>query len=347
VQNTKLILIEGIPGSGKSTLAQFVTHALTCSGIACRWCYEEEKDHPLYVFHDQASLQQTVDALTAGRYRQIIEAALVKWKEFSQRLQSSEAIVILDGCLFGYLTWSLFPQNVPADEIQSYLSQVEQIIHPLHPCLIYLYQQDVARALEKICERRGGDTRSRFIAGATQSSYGKQRQLQGFDGMVTFWKHFRHLIETAFSQFDVSKLALENSAGDWPTYEQSVFTFLRLPPQEKAAVASSELEHFVGTYCFEEDGGRHACLVLLEEGHLIVDGMPQVWTRTRLIPRSHNIFAVESLPFQVAFEEDANGAIIGMRATGPALLFGTVDHFFTRVQEPREGSVEDYGDGVS
>ena len=75
--------------------------------------------------------------------------------------------------------------------------------------------------------------------------------------------------------------------------------------------------------------------------------MPQVWTRTRLIPRSHNIFAVESLPFQVAFEEDANGAIIGMRATGPALLFGTVDHFFTRVQEPREGSVEDYGDGVS
>lgn len=347
MRNTKLILIEGIPGSGKSTLAQFVTHALTRSGIACRWWYEEEKDHPLYVFHDQASLQQTIDALTTGGYRQIIEAALVKWKEFSQRLQSSEAIVILDGCLFGYLTWSLFPQNVPADEIQSYLSQVEQIIHPLHPCLIYLYQQDVARALEKICERRGGDTRSRFIAGATQSSYGKQRQLQGFDGMVTFWKHFRHLIETAFSQFDVSKLALENSAGDWPTYEQSVFTFLRLPPQEKVAVASSELEHFVGTYCFEEDGGQHACLVLLEEGHLIVDGMPQVWTRTRLIPRSHNVFAVESLPFQVAFEEDANGAIIGMRATGPALLFGTVDHFFTRVQEPREGSVEDYGDGVS
>lgn len=99
MQNTKLILIEGIPGSGKSTLAQFVTHALIRSGIACRWWYEEEKDHPLYVFHDRASLQQTIDALTTGRYRQIIEAALVKWKEFSQRLQSSETVVVLDGCL--------------------------------------------------------------------------------------------------------------------------------------------------------------------------------------------------------------------------------------------------------
>ncbi|QBD77349.1 hypothetical protein EPA93_15650 [Ktedonosporobacter rubrisoli] len=335
MRNTKLILIEGIPGSGKSTLAQSVTHALTRSGIACRWWYEEEKDHPLYVFHDHASLQQTIDTLTAGGYHQIIEAVLLKWKEFSQQLQSSETIVILDGCLFGYLTWSLFPLNVPADEIQSYLSQVEQILHPLHPCLIYLYQQDVARALEKICERRGGETQSRFIAGATQSSYGKQRQLQGFDGMVTYWKDFRHLIETAFSQFDASKMALENSAGSWTTYEQSVITFLRLPPQEKAAVASSEFEHFVGTYSFEEDGGQHACLILLEEDHLIVDGMPQVWTRTRLIPRSHNIFAVESLPFQITFEEDAHGVIIGMSATGSALLFGTADHFFTRVQEKR------------
>lgn len=56
MRNTKLILLEGIPGSGKSTLAQCIAHMLARQGIACQWFYEEEKNHPMYVFHDQASL---------------------------------------------------------------------------------------------------------------------------------------------------------------------------------------------------------------------------------------------------------------------------------------------------
>ncbi len=213
MRDTKLILIEGIPGSGKSSLAQFIAHTLAHQGIACRWWYEEENNHPLYVFHDQASLLHTIDALANGRYREVMAAALEKWKAFAQNSQSSETVVILDGCLFGYLTWSLFPLDIPAEEIQSYLSQIKQIILPIHPCLIYLYQQDTAQALEKICERRGGETGSRLIAQATLSTYGQRRGLQGFDGMVAYWKDLRSLIEAAFSRFDVSRLPLENAAG--------------------------------------------------------------------------------------------------------------------------------------
>src|SRR5579863_2088036 len=153
MRNTKLILIEGIPGSGKSTLAQFIAHTLKQQGIACQWRYEEEKDHPLYVFHDQASLQDTINALNNGRHEQVVKAALERWKVFVQELQSSETVVILDGCLFGYLTWSLFPLDIPVAEIQAYLSQVEQIISLLQPCLIYLYQQNLPQALERICPR--------------------------------------------------------------------------------------------------------------------------------------------------------------------------------------------------
>ena len=98
---------------------------------------------------------------------------------FAQEIQSSESVVILDGCLFGYLTWSLFPLDIPASEIQDYLSQVEQIIHSLQPCLIYLYQQNISQALEKICERRGSDTRTRLIEQATKSPYGQRQGLRG------------------------------------------------------------------------------------------------------------------------------------------------------------------------
>jgi len=334
--DTKLILIEGIPGSGKSTLAQFITHTLTSRGIACQWWYEEEKDHPLYIFHDAKALQQTIEALSDGRYRQIIEAVLGKWQTFTQELQSSKSVVILDGCLFGYLTWSLFPLDIPAEEIQTYLSQVEQSIQCLKPCLIYLYQQDIPHALEKICERRGGNTHSRLIEQTTQSPYGERRKLQGFDGMVTYWKAFRSLIEAAFSRFDTSKFSLENSMQNWSLYERNVLKFLGIPEQEQVTIAPSQLQQFVGTYSFEEDGSLQECRILLEKEYLIVDGMPQVWPRTRLIPRLHNLFAIESLPFQVTFEENIYGVVSGMRATGPELLFGAVARSFVRVAPPHE-----------
>ncbi|GHO67936.1 hypothetical protein KSC_068280 [Ktedonobacter sp. SOSP1-52] len=327
MQKTQLILIEGISGSGKSTLAQFLAHTLIRSGIACRWWYEEEKGHPLYVFHDRASLQDTVNNLSTGHYQKVIDAALEKCKEFTQAIQSSENIVILDGCLFGYLTWSLFPLDIPDAEIQRYLSQVEQIIEPISPSLIYLYQQDIAQALGKICQRRGSETRAWLMTQATQSFYGKRRGLQGFGGMVTYWKDFQILIDDAFARFNGSKLALENSAGDWKTYERTVLDFLDLPIEEDvAAVSPSAQERLVGIYHFEEG----SCHVFLEKDQLMVDGIPLIWQRTRLIPRDHNVFAVESLPFIVTFEEDTHGNITGMRATGPELLHGTVERLYVR-----------------
>jgi len=333
MRTTKLIFIEGIPGSGKSTLAQFIAHTLSRHGIGCHWWYEEEKDHPLYVFHDQASLQDTVEALSHGRYREVIDAALERWKEFSEHLQSSESVGILDGCLFGYLTWSLFPLDIPAAEIQSYLSQVEQIMQPTSPCLLYLYQEDVAQALEKICQRRGGETRTRFIGQAIESPYGTRRGLQGFDGLVTYWKNFRDLIEAAFSRFALAKLSLENSAGDWTTYERTILDFLDLPAEQEPAVSPSLLARFAGTYSFQEGAIQRVCQVLLRNDQLVADGIPHVWPSTKLIPQSPSVFAVESLPLLISFEEDTGGVVTRMKVTGPELLVGRVDRLFVRQRE--------------
>jgi thymidylate kinase len=48
---SKLILFEGVPGSGKSTLAQTILRDLVRQGIPARWWYEEDADHPVYIFH--------------------------------------------------------------------------------------------------------------------------------------------------------------------------------------------------------------------------------------------------------------------------------------------------------
>jgi hypothetical protein len=103
-------------------------------------------------------------------------------------VQSSNEIVIVDSCLFGYLTWTLFPYGVPNPIIKEYVKAVERIIAPLHPFLIYLYQTDLGAALAKICNRRGVEKEHNFVRAATQSIYGKSKGLVGFAGMVAYWK---------------------------------------------------------------------------------------------------------------------------------------------------------------
>lgn len=49
------------------------------------------------------------------------------------------------------------------------------------------------------------------------------------------------------------------------------------------------------------------CQVRVEGKPLILDGLPYVWPRTRLIPDGTATFAIESLPFMVEFVVRATG----------------------------------------
>jgi hypothetical protein len=325
-----LILVEGIPGSGKSTTAQFLARRLARHGIPVKWWYEEEKAHPLYIFHDQASMQQVVTDLFSGNHQQVVQAALGKWRAFAEEVGSSEHLVMLESCLFGYLTWSLFPADVPSEEILEYVAQVEQLIGVHDPALIYLYQDDVARALQTMCARRGDGAAESFVRKATLCPYGKHRGLQGFEGLVTFWSDYRALTDMLFSRLRFQKVAIENAAGDWPAYYCRALEFLGVPPGQEMPVSDSYLERFAGTYRATDGAARTSCVVKLEDGALYLHGAPQVWPWNRLIPESHNTFSVVSLPFEVTFEADASGVVRKLRVSGPALLRGTIEHVFLK-----------------
>lgn len=324
--NTKLIMIEGIPGSGKSTTAQFISQIMHRKGERHKWWYEEEQEHPVYIYDDYRTMQQIVDDLTSGKYRDIINRALKRWQEFVASVQSSSEIIIVDSCLFGYLTWSLFPYNVTKQEIMKYIKDVEQIIKPLNPQLIYFYQTDVGAALKKICNRRGEDTEENFIRAATQSLYGKTLGLEGFEGMVTYWQNYRRITDEAFNYLDCSKIAIENTEGKWSLYGQNILEFLGIEQVDEGHKVQQNIKHLVGSYLANAEGTPD-CSIQIESGNLIVDGLPQVWIRSKLIPLSFDVFQVQSLPLEVRFVEDES---IQMYVTGPTLFGGTVDYKFTK-----------------
>ena len=77
-------------------------------------------------------------------YRAVIAAALRQWRRFAALVGAGDEIVVIDGCFFGYLTWSLFPLDVSEAEILADLAEVERIVAPLNPALIAFRQADVA-----------------------------------------------------------------------------------------------------------------------------------------------------------------------------------------------------------
>lgn len=151
----KLVFIEGIPGSGKSTAAQFIAHTFGSRNIPHKWWYEEEKGHPVYLFEDNESLRHVIENLSNGNYRQVVSKALARWEAFSKYVRESDEIIIVDSCLFGYLTWSLFPNNVPLAEIADYVAEVERIVSKCNPAFIYLVQRDIAALQKNLRPQRG------------------------------------------------------------------------------------------------------------------------------------------------------------------------------------------------
>jgi len=333
--DTRVIFIEGIPGSGKSTTAQFLAWHLQRAGIPAVWWYEEMRDHRLFVFHDLQTLQETVDKLFSGRHQEVVEAALARWRAFAEEHARGDAVAVFDSCLFGYMTWGLFPADVPWGEIEAYVAEVERIIAPLNPAVIYLSQQDIGRALRRIIERRGRDTEEFLVGRTTGNPYGKRLGLQGFEGLIRHWTDFRALTDGLFARCPFEKLAIENSAGDWRAYEARMLDFLGLPQLADDEPPPAGLHRFAGIYARigQEDG--EDCRVELAADGLLLEGLDIVWTRSRLLPRGGARFAVQSLPFEVTFEEADSGGVTGLRLAGPGMLHGPVDRRYARIPDRR------------
>ena len=314
--DTRLILVEGLPGSGKSTTAQFIAKCLSDNGIPNKWWYEEEQGHPVYFFNSSEEIQGVINDLSAGKYEDVIDKALKQWEVFCNSLISVEKVLVIDSAFFGYLTWTLFPFGVPHEVIEKYLIEVESMISPFKPSLIYFYQEDIHCSLKEICDKRGGNTQERFIRNATESKYGRDRNLVGFVGMVQFWQEYRSLTDRIFERTTLRKLAIDNSVGNWAEYLSQITEFLKVTETKITYFDPEEVNSIVGIY----KNSNVTCEIYQINGELYINSFKGIWPNSHLLRRGRNRFEIESLPIQVEFIEDK------MTITGPQLFDGAINN---------------------
>jgi hypothetical protein len=250
--------------------------------------------------------------------------SLARWAAFVDHIRSSDQIMVVEACLFNNLLESLLMHNVARPEIMRYGCELEKVIEPLNPALIYLTQNDVAQALERNFSNRGPGFTDYVIKLATGTPFAKQRGLQGYAGMVTFWQNFVALTDQLFREFSMDKLMIENSDGAWERYNRQVLTFLSLPLAPEQRVSESEAQDLVGKY--RDEKSDRTFTVQYENERLLIDIFLQV--KTHLLPRTKRVFCTEGWYFEICFERDESGKIgkleIGGKDVDYLALVGTV-----------------------
>lgn len=310
--DTKLILVDGIPGSGKSTTAQWIALELQRRQIEADWFMDEHRGNPVTIW----------EHLPAESF---LVRSLENWQQLTRTLQSSNQIMVLEGCFFQQLLGGLFAQDMERAKIIAGMQAVYERIRALQPVLIYFYQADLELALKTIHTERGAEWSEYMLKGLEQTPYATRRHLTGFDALIQYNREYRALTDELLQSLGLRTLAIENAKRDWPVIQDQIRQFLRLSPLIEEPVNIDELARFEGRY--RDLSGTHPhnpeCTIRMGSRGLVLYDFR--YPKSDLILKAADEFYVQTLGYQLTFETDRKGKIRMMKVGGkePAVGIGT------------------------
>ena len=231
--NSKLILIDGLPGLGKSTTASTFASRLKSKHFSVNLWLETETEHPLNVGGDLHPAGFTTGEALFKRYtpETFVEESLERWQEFVHTASASEAINVLDSFPFQNSIRILLQMDARFDFMLAYALRVEALIMPLNPLLIYFNQSDISQAfshVDQITAQRGKEWTDYVIRLVTNCPYAEARNLTGFEGVLTFIKDYKQIIDALLPHSRIPRLVLEHCSGNWDECYMQIAVFLKL-----------------------------------------------------------------------------------------------------------------------
>jgi hypothetical protein len=213
-------------GSGKSTTMRFIARHLQECGQQALTVHERTEPHPVRATDE---LEHWFEPWRDTTPQHLADRALARWTAFVETTQDGTAIPVMDGQLFhGDLTHLLLMEAESA-QLSAYTKALAAIIAPLDPIVVYFRQEDIEAAIRKVGAERGPEWIEYQLNWKLAAPYCVRRGFKGLDGLISLYREYRHITDELFRQLPVAKLAIENSAGDWPAYEQQILRALGLP----------------------------------------------------------------------------------------------------------------------
>lgn len=220
---TNLIIVEGLPGAGKSTTAAVIADELRKAGEKVLCIDEGVRDHPAdYADYDFPDFE-TERKKILGKWRAFVETA-------------DRDMVYVFNCIFmqNPMCETMMRFRMESSASQRYISEIAEIIRPLHPLIVYIDRPDVKGTVDRVLEERGREWLEAVIDYHTSQGYGKQNHLSGYEGYI------KCLEERKVRELHI----LQELAIDWLIirHDLKAGEFTKLLPVEKKAVSFSQEE---------------------------------------------------------------------------------------------------------
>ena len=226
MQNTNLIVFDGLPGSGKTTTAKWLTEQFQRKGMEVVYIAENDTTHPLWWYEYWNGDEYLIPDFENIPIESFIETSLTKWRNFVGLIQKSRQKVCIESVFFQNAVAMFMMGGATPARLIEYSREVQLITYPLNPALIYFRQNNVAGALQRICAIRGQDFENELLNNMESFPYLKQRNLKGMTGVTELWQNIQKLADNLYSEYNIQKLTLETSKGEWLDYRQQILEFL-------------------------------------------------------------------------------------------------------------------------
>ena len=233
MHDTKLIFVEGLPGSGKTTTASWLASRLHAERLLVRLFLEHQPEHPLNVGGTLHPSGETTGEAFFHRYapESFVDESLQRWQAFVRDALQTDAISVLDSYPFQNTVRVLLQLNATPDCLHAYARQVEALVLPLQPVLIYFTHRDLTQAfhhLSRISTQRGTAWTDYMVELVTHCPYAMARRLEGFSGALAVLSAYKQLTDSLLHHSHLPRLVLEDGAGDWEGCYQQIEAFLGL-----------------------------------------------------------------------------------------------------------------------
>lgn len=235
---------------------------------------------------------------------QEIEYSLEAFEDFVKKTLQGNRVVILDACVFQYQIHGLLFHNLPKQTIKQFIHRLLDILAPLEPVLIYLYQADFDQAMQRLRERRGEAFFEQIAKRDADRPYFQVGDVKGVPRAVQLFRELRGIMDEMYEETPFRKIGIENSRGEWKRYERAVLAFLALDEVQDPVVSEKELERLTGRY--RNESLQMDVEVRLDEGQLWFHFGP--YSVKRLIPKAGLMFYLPDQSTELTFLPQENGA---------------------------------------
>src|SRR5215813_7595440 len=152
MRDTKLIFVEGLPGSGKTTTAAWLASRLHAERLRVNLLLEHQSEHLLNVGGTLHPSGETTGEAFFQRYTpaSFVHESLQRWHTFVRDALQTEAINVLDSYPFQNSVRVLLQLNATPDYMEEYARQIEALIMPLQPVLMYFTHRDLVHAFHAL-----------------------------------------------------------------------------------------------------------------------------------------------------------------------------------------------------